>query len=531
MKVLISDPITDSGLDILNKSGLDIIYLPESEPKEILKYSKDVHGWIIRSGTKISNDIINQCKNLQVIGRAGVGIDNIDFISATRKGVIIMNTPDVNTISAAEHTVALILSLSRNIHLGHLTLSNGKWNRNELIGSELRNKTLGIVGLGKIGREVMHRCHSFNMNLIGYDPFINQDMFPENEIKITDLDTVIDTADYITIHVPLSEKTKNLFNYKRLCKMKPEARIINVARGGIINEKDLAKVLKEERISGAAIDVFTVEPINKNHPLLGAPNILLSPHLGASTFEAKEGVSRAICEQVRDFLIDGKLTNALNLPISNMSTLNDIKPLLDLSELLGSIQSQISMGPIKKISVECQGKIDETKPIVLAFLKGLLEPIVPERINYINAETIAKELGFAVEFHYSSLESNYLNLISTKVTVNNKVIQLDGSVFDDGRPRLVNILGREMEVTPKGAMLFVENKDVPGVIGKVGTMLGDLEINIAAYLLNRSIKNDSAFAVIRVDNLLSESDLKLLLNIEEINSVQQITISKANQRI
>ncbi len=531
MKILISDPIADNGLDILNKSGLDTLYLPEATTEEILRYSKDIHGWIIRSGTIISSDIINQCQNLQVIGRAGVGVDNIDFTSATRKGVIIMNTPDVNTISAAEHTVALILALSRNIHLGHLSLNDGKWNRNELVGSELRNKTLGIIGLGKIGREVMSRCRSFNMNLIGFDPFINQDILSDNEIRITDLDTLTETADYITIHVPLSDKTRDLFNYERLCRMKSDARIINVARGGIINENDLAKILKEEKISGAAIDVFTSEPINKNHPLVGVPNILLSPHLGASTIEAKDGVSRTICEQVRDYLISGKLTNALNMPISNMETLNDIKSLLDLAELLGSIQSQMSIGPIKSISIECQGKINEPKSIALAFVKGLLESIVPERINYINAETIAKELGLTIEFHYSSSESSYLNLISTKVIINNKTIQLDGSVFDDGRPRIVNILGREMEVTPKGAMLFVENKDIPGVIGKVGTMLGNLKINIAAYLLNRDIKNDSAFAVIRVDNSLSDRDLEALLDIEEINSVQQIIIPQANQGI
>ena len=525
MKVLVSDPITDIGMSILNEAGLDIVYLPDGTPEEKQNAAQDVQGWIIRSGTQITADMIQSAKNLQVIGRAGVGVDNIDFPSATRKGVVVMNTPDVNTISAAEHTVALMLTLSRNIHRGHSELEKGEWNRHQLVGTELRNKTLGIVGLGKIGREVMERCRSFGMNMIGYDPFVSQNMFREDEIKIVDLDTLTQTADYITLHVPLNDQTINLFNYDRLCRMKSSARIINVARGGIINEEDLAKAVSEEKIAGAAIDVFTAEPIDGTHPLVGIPNIVLSPHLGASTKEAKEGVSRAICEQVRDCLLHEKLSNALNMPISDMVKLKEIQPYLGLAEMLGQIQSQIAEGPIDHVSIECYGTADEIKPISLACLKGLLQSRVPERINYINAETIAKELGVEIDLHYSTADSSYVNLISTKVTINDVVYQLDGSVFDDHRPRLVNMLGREMEVTPQGTMLLVENNDVPGVIGNVGTLLGNLNINIAAYLLNRNGENGKAFAVIRVDNPLTKSDLKKLSQIEDIQSVNQIHIS------
>ncbi len=525
MKVLVSDPITDIGMSILNEAGLDIVYLPDGTPEEKQNAAQDVQGWIIRSGTQITADMIQSAKNLQVIGRAGVGVDNIDFPSATRKGVVVMNTPDVNTISAAEHTVALMLTLSRNIHRGHSELEKGEWNRHQLVGTELRNKTLGIVGLGKIGREVMERCRSFGMNMIGYDPFVSQNMFREDEIKIVDLDTLTETADYITLHVPLNDQTINLFNYDRLCRMKSSARIINVARGGIINEEDLAKAVSEEKIAGAAIDVFTAEPIDGTHPLVGIPNIVLSPHLGASTKEAKEGVSRAICEQVRDCLLHEKLSNALNMPISDMVKLKEIQPYLGLAEMLGQIQSQIAEGPIDHVSIECYGTADEIKPISLACLKGLLQSRVPERINYINAETIAKELGVEIDLHYSTADSSYVNLISTKVTINDVVYQLDGSVFDDHRPRLVNMLGREMEVTPQGTMLLVENNDVPGVIGNVGTLLGNLNINIAAYLLNRNGENGKAFAVIRVDNPLTKSDLKKLSQIEDIQSVNQIHIS------
>lgn len=525
MKVLVSDPITDAGMAILKDAGLDIVYLPDGTSEEKQTAAMDVHGWIIRSGTKITADMIQSAENLQVIGRAGVGVDNIDFPSATRKGIVVMNTPDVNTISAAEHTVALMLTLSRNIHLGHSGLEKGEWNRNQLVGTELRHKTLGIVGLGKIGREVMDRCRSFGMKMIGYDPFVNQDMFREDEIKIVDLDTLTETADFITLHVPLNDHTRDLFDFERLCRMKPTARIINVARGGIINEADLAKAVIEEKIAGAAIDVFTSEPIDGTHPLIGIPNIVLSPHLGASTKEAKEGVSKAICEQVRDYLLHEKLSNALNMPITDMAKLKEIQPYLELAELLGNLQSQFADGPISHVSIECTGTADETKPISLACLKGLLQTHVPERINYINAETIAKELGVELDLHYSTAESSYRNLISTKVTINGIEYRLDGSVFEDARPRLVNIWGREMEVTPRGTMLFVENKDVPGVIGNVGTFLGGLNINIAAYLLNRNGGNGKAFAVIRLDNSLSKDNLKAMREIDDIQSISQIQVS------
>ena len=291
-----------------------------------------------------------------------------------------------------------------------------------------------------------------------------------------------------------------------------------------MNESDLARALNEDIISGAAIDVFTTEPIHKDNPLLNAKNILLSPHLGASTKEAKEGVSRAICEQVRDYLIDEKLTNALNMPISNLSLLKEIQPFLDLGELLGNLISQLNRDPIERIVIECQGTIEDTRPISLAIIKGLLTPTLPDRINYVNAETIAKELGLDVEIRYSNSDSSYNNVISLVVVTKKKSYQLDGSIFDDSKPRLVNVLGRNMEVTPKGIMLLIENNDVPGVIGKVGTLLGDRGINIAAYLLNRGDQNGKAFAVIRLDNMVEEEDMLILRNLDDIKWVKYVEV-------
>ena len=522
MKVLVSDPITKAGMTILKEADFDVVYLPDASDDEKADACKDVHGWVVRSGTQATANMINSAENLQVIGRAGVGTDNIDISAATRKGIVVMNTPDVNTISAAEHTVAMMLALSRNIPLGHGGIIKGQWNRNALVGTELRNKTLGVVGLGKIGREVIQRSRSFNMNILGFDPYVSQDMFDDEEVRVVDLDTLTAESDYITLHVPFIDSTKDLFDFDRLCRMKDSARIINVARGGIINEADLAKALNEDKIAGAAIDVFTSEPIGENNPLVKAKNIVMTPHLGASTAEAKEGVSLAVCEQVRDYLLHEKLANAINMPISDLVKLKEIQPNLDLSEAMGKLQSQLETGVIQKVHIECAGSMEETKPAMLAFLKGLLSSRIPDRVNYVNAESLALDLGIKIEYSYSSNCGSYENLIRTQVTGENGSNQINGSIFENKRLRLVKILGYEMDITPRGTLLFVHNKDVPGVVGKVGTALGSSQINIGAYILSRDSVDGEAFAVIRVDNEVPEKILTELADMQEIISIQQI---------
>ena len=523
MKVIVSDPISNDGLKILEDYDIEIINAVDIDINENFQHIESADAWIIRSGTTLDSKIINKASNLSVIGRAGVGVDNIDIPAATRKGIVVMNTPDANTISAAEHTMALILALSRNVSYGHQGLSKGQWNRHELIGSELRNKTLGIVGLGKIGREVLQRSKAFNMKILGFDPFLSKDLFRSEDIELCELDFLIKNSDFITLHIPLTKDTKNLFNYNTLIKMQKEARIINVARGGIINEIDLAKVLKEKKISGAALDVFETEPLPEDSPLISAPNIILTPHLGASTKEAKEGVSISICSQIKNFLVNEDLENAINIPFQNLSQLKEMAPFLQLSGDLGSIHSQISNGPIKEVVINCFGKIDEIKPLGLSFLRRLLESRVPERVNYINADALAKELGINVILNHSTANSNYSNLISTRVKSDKEVL-LDGSVFDDNFPRLVNILGYKMEVNIDGALLFVQNEDVPGVIGKVGTLLGDNNINISAYLLSKEKNKNLAFAVIRLDDLVSPEIINKLNGIKQLKVVHQIKV-------
>ena len=522
MKILVSDPITENGLSVLKDANFDVVELPDGTPEEIAKASRDIHGWVIRSGTKVTAKMIENAENLNVIARAGVGLDNIDIPVATRRGVVVMNTPDVNTISAAEHTIAIMLTLSRNITTGDLGIKQGEWNRHALVGTELRNKTLGIVGLGKIGREVLTRCRSFGMNILGYDPYISQDLFNVEEVKIVDIDELTAEADYITIHVPLNNSTHDLFDYDRLSSMKSTARIVNVARGGIINEIDLAKALKKGKIAGAAIDVFSSEPVEDTNPLLSAPNIVLTPHLGASTEEAKEAVSMAVCEQVRDYLIYEKLINAVNMPFSNITKLKEIKVYLELAELMGNIQGQLNPGVIKRIQVECSGTMDEAKPAALAFIKGLLTNRIPDRVNYINAESLAVELGISIEHSYTSDSGSYTNLIRTRLSGGSKPTRIAGCVFEGNRIRLVNILGYEMDVNPYGTMLFTRNKDVPGVIGNVGTILGKADVNIGGYLLSREMNEDEAFSVVRVDNPVSNKVLNQLRNLPEIISVEQL---------
>ena len=522
MKVLITDPISESGISVLKKAGIKTLQLYDVSSSEIIKACTDASAWIIRSGTKIDAKIMKVSKKLRAVGRAGVGIDNIDISAATRMGVVVMNTPDVNTISAAEHTIAMMLALSRNISKGDFELKQNEWNRHLLIGTELRDKTLGIVGLGKIGREVMIRALPFGMNVLGYDPFVNQEMFNSDEINIVDLDELTHQSDFITVHVPLNSHTENLFDKARLKNMKKSSRIINVSRGGIINEHDLASALEDNEISGAAIDVFTEEPISESNPLLKAPNTLLTPHLGASTKEAKEGVSISICEQIRDYLLEDKLNNAINMPVSDISIMKEIQSSLDLAEMMGAMQDQLNSGVVKKIQIECSGTIEESKPVSLAFLKGFLKRRIPERVNFINSEALAIELGIKIEHSYTNDSFSYTNLIRTRVSGPKSPTRIAGSIFGHNQLRLVNILGFDIDVTPYGHLLMLKNNDIPGVIGKIGTILGKHKINVSGYILSR-VKKGQAFSVIRVDNFVDDKIVQEIMSLKEITSLQQVS--------
>ena len=523
MKVLITDPIDERGKSILEDSGIEVIDIPFKKLDEVKRVLPEVDGWIIRSGTEISEDLLDRADILKVIGRAGVGIDNIDLQAATQRGVVVMNTPGVNTISAAEHTVALILTLARNIHEGHISLRQGKWNRNQLLGTELFNKTLGVIGLGKVGTAVIKRLQHFGLKILGYDPYIKEDHYEIDSIEFSDLDNLCRNSDIITLHIPASSHTEGLFDLNRLKMMKSTAFIVNCARGGIIIEKDLRKALDQNIIAGAAVDVFESEPV-LDSPLLSAKNILFTPHLGASTHEAKAGVSRAICNQIRDFLIDEKIENALNIPIADLSLLTLLKPYLNLAEKLARIHQQILPGPAEKIVIETQGTLKNVKLVTLAFLKAFLEKIHGSSVNFVNAAAVAESHGIQVQETYSHGESDYSNVISTYLSSGDYSLTIKGSLFLENHPRVVYFDGFFLDFNPKGVLLLVYNQDVPGVVGKVGTFLGDHGVNIAGYQLSRKSNSKLAFGIIRLDEPLNKENLSQFNLIEEIIDVKQVIL-------
>ena len=524
IKVLITDPISDKGLELLEKHNIQVLYKVKNEIDNNEDLLNDIDGWIIRSGTNVTKKYLSKAKKLQIIGRAGVGVDNIDIDAATSNGVVVMNVPDGNTVSAAEHTLAMILALSRNIHVGHLTLSDGIWDRHKLTGTELQGKVLGVVGLGKIGREVIDRALSFNIKILGFDPYVHQDLFDPKEVEIVTLDDLTKRSDYITIHVPKNKSTENLFDLARIKMMKKTARIVNVARGGIINENDLSEALNSSLIAGAAIDVFENEPLDQNSKLLDSKNILLTPHLGASTFEAKEGVSLSICKQLIDYFNENKLTNAINIPIVDSKLIKKMGPFYKLSEKLGSMVAQIADSPIKNVDVKCFGESKDSKSISLLFIKGLLSHVTDNRINMVNADIVAKERGVSFTHSYSSEDTPFSNLITCSVNTGDSIIDISASIYFENHPRIVNIMGFDIDLNPEGNMLFIKNKDVPGVIGKIGTVLGNLKINIAGYLLGRIEDKDYAYAVIKLDDFIDDSALNMINDIAEIINVKQLKL-------
>ncbi|MAV64233.1 MAG: phosphoglycerate dehydrogenase [Candidatus Marinimicrobia bacterium] len=524
-KILITDPLSENGINILKEAGFDVINMPGINSEDLIKILPGIDGWIIRSGTKINKKHFQYAEQLKVIGRAGVGVDNIDIVSATENGIVVMNVPDGNTISAAEHTMALTSALSRNIQEGHLSLMKGKWKRSELVGNELRQKTLGVVGLGKIGREVIKRALGYEMKILGYDPYVNKKLFESDNINIVDFEELLEKSDYITVHVPLIDSTRSLFNYEVMSKMKSSARIINVARGGIINEADLVKVLDEGKISGAAIDVFENEPLNHDNPLIKARNILLTPHLGASTFEAKEGVSTSICNQVVDFLKDDKMSNAINLPVSDMDLLKTLEPYLKLGNVIGSFLSQLVKSPIVSLEVESFGLVQDTKPIMLSVLKGILKDITDVRINYVNVLSLAEERGILLKFSHNTSSVSYSNLIKVRIETEMDKFSVEGCLFDTKMIKFTNIMGYQIDFSPLGNMLIVKNKDIPGVVGKVGTALASHDINIAEFILSRKKTQDLAYSIIKIDGNISEKVLKTIENLDEIIDIKQIHIN------
>ena len=524
-KVLVSDKLSEKGLDILK--GLKEFKVDVKvglKPDELKSIIKDYDALIIRSSTKVTKDII-EASNLKVIGRAGVGLDNVDLVAATGKGIIVMNSPSGNTISTAEHTMSLILALSRNIASADKSIKSGEWNRSKFTGVELYNKVLGIVGFGRIGQAVAKRAMSFGMKIIAYDPFISKEVVEKLGIELVELKKLFAESDYITFHIPLTEETKNLISSKKIPMLKKGVRIINCARGGIVNEDDLAKALQEGKISGVALDVYTKKP-PKDLALTNLDNVVLTPHLGASTKEAQVNVAVEISEQVRDALLGKGIRNAANFPSVDPETYKTLQPMFNLAEKIGLLMAQLAEGRINNVEVVYYGEVSgfDTTPLTMSVLKGLLTPMLQDTVNFINAMTLAKERSIKVKEEKSSELVDFTNLISLEVKTDKGQFRIAGTLFTKKDLRIVRINDFYVEAIPEGYMLIINNIDKPGIIGNLGTLLGKHNINIAGMTFGRLKKGGRAITVLNIDSSASGKVLDKIKKLEYIKEVKAIKL-------
>ena len=524
MKVLISDNLSPRGIEVLKQSGLEVDVKTGMKPEELKACIGQYHGLIIRSATKVTAEIVEAATNLKVVGRAGSGLDNVDKAAASKKGIVVMNTPGGNTITTAEHTIALMFALARQIPQATASMKQGKWEKKRFMGVELFKKTIGIVGIGNIGKHVARRALSLGMIVIGYDPYLSDENAKEMGIEKVDLATLFKRSDFITIHTPITSETKNLISTKTIQLMKDGVRIINCARGGIVNEAELYEALKSGKVAGAALDVFEKEP-PENNPLLTLDSVICTPHLGAATEEAQENVAVAIAEQVVDCLVNGVIRNAVNFPSVPAEQVLRLKPYLTLAEKLGSFASQVFEGGVTEITVEYRGEASQlnTAPVNIALLKGFLTPILEETVNFVNAPVITKERGIEVKEMKSPDGGDYQSMIILRVKADRKEHRLSGTLLGRTDPRIVRIDDFAVEIVPEGTMLFMYNNDRPGVIGNIGSYLGKCNINIARMHFGRESQGGMAISVVSIDSPLSEpqlEDLKKMPNILSLRVVE-----------
>jgi D-3-phosphoglycerate dehydrogenase len=485
----------------------------------------EYHGLVIRSATKVTADIIGAAKNLRVIGRAGSGLDNVDKAAASKKGIVVMNTPGGNTITTAEHSIALLFSLARMIPQATASMKAGQWEKKKFMGVELFNKTLGIIGLGNIGNQVAKKAQGLEMVVIAYDPFLSDDRAKALGIEKVSLDELFSRADFITIHTPLTPETKNLINSEAIGKMKNEVRIINCARGGIINEKDLYEALKSGKVAGAALDVFEKEP-PEDSSLIGLDNVICTPHLGAATEEAQENVAIAVAEQIADYLVRGTIRNAVNFPSIPAEQVARLQPYLNLAEKLGSFAAQVFEGGITEVTIEYMGDASElnTAPVTIAALKGLLTPILEETVNFVNAPFIAKERGIEVKETKSAGAGDYQSMLAIRIKAKDKERYFAGTLFSKKDPRIVQIDNFAVEIMPEGIMLFIYNADKPGVIGNLGSFFGKNNINIARMHFGRESAGGMAISVISIDSPVTSRHLDEIKKMPNILSVKVLNL-------
>lgn len=525
MKVLVSDKISEKGVEILKKAGLTVDVKTGLKPDELKSCIGEYHGLVIRSATKVTAEIIEAAKNLKVIGRAGSGLDNVDKVAASKKGIVVMNTPGGNTITTAEHAIALLFSIARLIPQATSSMKEGKWEKKKFMGVELYNKTLGIVGLGNIGSQVARKAQGLEMVVIAYDPFLSEDKAKALGIQKVELSELFKRSDFITIHSPLTPETRNLINAETIKQMKDGVRIINCARGGIVNEKDLYDALVSGKVAGAALDVFEKEPPD-DFSLIKLENVISTPHLGASTEEAQENVALAVAEQIADYLVNGTIRNAVNFPSIPADQVAKLQPYLNLAEKIGSFASQVFEGGITEVTIEYKGEAAELniEPITIAALKGILDPILLETVNFVNAPFIAKERGIEVKETKSSDAGDYQSTIALRIKAKDKESYFAGTLFSKKDPRIIRIDNFAVEIIPEGIMLLVYNMDKPGVIGNLGSFFGKKNINIARMHFGRESVGGMAISVMSIDSQVTQEQLEEIKKMPNILSVKLLNI-------
>lgn len=521
-RVLVSDKLSPTAVQIFKERGVDVDYLPElgKDSGKLLEVIDQYDGLAIRSATKATEKLINAAKNLKVIGRAGIGVDNIDIPAASRRGIIVMNTPFGNSITTAEHAIALMFAVARQLPEADFSTRNGKWEKNRFMGVEITGKTLGVIGCGNIGAVVASRAIGLKMHVVAFDPFLSEARAQELGVEKVELDTLLARADFITLHTPLTDKTRGIINAEALAKTKKGVRIINCARGGLIVEKDLVEALKSGHVAGAGIDVFETEPATENE-LFDLPNVVCTPHLGASTTEAQENVAVQVAEQMSDYLTKGAVSNAINMPSITAEEAPRLKPFVKLAEVLGAFVGQVTDEPIQEVEVLFDGSTAgmNTRALVSAALAGLIRPQVAD-VNMVSAPIMVKERGIIVseiKRDKSGIFDGYIKL-TVKTTKRERAIA--GTCFSDGKPRFIQIKGINLDAEVGPNMLYVANYDVPGMIGLLGTICGKHNINIANFALGRNRPGGDAIAMLYVDEKVSQAAL------EELTAQESIRVAR-----
>ncbi|HCF25557.1 MULTISPECIES: phosphoglycerate dehydrogenase [unclassified Novosphingobium] len=502
-RVLISDKMDPNAARIFEERGCQVDVITGETPEQLIARIGDYDGLAIRSSTKVTQEILAAAKNLKVVGRAGIGVDNVDIPAASAQGVVVMNTPFGNSITTAEHAIALIFALARQIPEANAQTQAGKWPKNDFMGIEVTGKTLGLIGAGNIGSIVASRALGLKMKVVAFDPFLTPERAVEMGVEKADLDTVLAKADFITLHTPLTDQTRNILSRENLAKTKKGVRIINCARGGLIDEAALKDALDSGQVAGAALDVFQTEPA-KESPLFGTPNFICTPHLGASTNEAQVNVALQVAEQMADYLVSGGVTNALNMPSLSAEEAPKLKPYMALAERLGSLVGQLTTGSIPRISIHVEGAAAELniKPIVAAVLAGFLR-VQSATVNMVNAPFLAKERGIEVREIKSEKEGDYHTLVRVSVKTDAGERSVAGTLFSNREPRLVELFGIKVEAELEGHMMYIVNEDAPGFIGRIGTLLGESGINIGTFNLGRREAGGEAVLLLSVDSKVS----------------------------